>query len=115
MDNESYGPHENCKSELKLDSCKKFLTPELFGILSQRVKEASIPAEDKIYCPYPKCSALLSKTELRGSTGPKRCPKCSGVFCINCKVPWHSNISCFEFKRLNPFPCKEDKKLKVFG
>ncbi|GFQ08078.1 putative uncharacterized protein at4g01020 chloroplastic [Phtheirospermum japonicum] len=105
-------PHENCKSKLKLDSCKSFLTPELFVILSQRMKEATIPAEDKIYCPYPKCSTLLSKTELRGSVGPRVCPECSGAFCIDCKVPWHSNMNCVDFKKLNPYPCKEDKKLK---
>ncbi|KAL3616412.1 hypothetical protein CASFOL_039802 [Castilleja foliolosa] len=108
-------PHENCTSELEVDSCKKFLNPELFGILSQRVKEASIPAEDKIYCPFPKCSALFSKTELRGSRAYEKCPRCSGYFCINCKVPWHNNMNCFEFKRLNPFPLKEEKKLKVLA
>ncbi|KAG8371367.1 hypothetical protein BUALT_Bualt13G0080300 [Buddleja alternifolia] len=112
-------PHENCKSKLELDSCKKFLTPELFDVMSQRVKEASIPATEKIYCPYPKCSTLLSKTELQSSIGSsnvvpeaRKCPKCSGYFCINCKVPWHSNMTCAEFKRLNPYPCNEDKKLK---
>ncbi|KAK4408909.1 hypothetical protein Sango_0471900 [Sesamum angolense] len=62
-------PHENCKSKLKLDTCKKFLTPELFNIMSQRVKESSIPAEEKIYCPYPWCSTLFSKAELQGSKG----------------------------------------------
>ncbi|GFP95689.1 probable E3 ubiquitin-protein ligase rbra [Phtheirospermum japonicum] len=105
-------PHENCTSKLKLDSCKNFLTPELFVILSQRMKEASIPAEDKIYCPYPKCSTLLSKTDLQGSLGPAKCPECSGAFCTDCKVPWHRNMDCVDFKKLNPYPCKEDKKLK---
>ncbi|KAK6138041.1 hypothetical protein DH2020_028205 [Rehmannia glutinosa] len=114
-------PYENCKSELKLDSCKKFLTPELFDIMNQRMKEASIPAAEKIYCPYPRCSTLLSKSELKGSMGNskvvtevlggRKCPKCSGIFCINCKVPWHNNMNCLDFKRLNPYPCNEDKKL----
>ncbi|KAL0418171.1 UNVERIFIED_CONTAM: hypothetical protein Sradi_1230600 [Sesamum radiatum] len=104
-------PYENCNSDLKLDSCQKFLTPELFGIMSLRVKEASIPAAEKIYCPYPRCSTLLSITELQGSMGnsideleiAKKCPRCNGMFCINCKVPWHSNMSCDDFKRLNPY------------
>ncbi|KAG8371368.1 hypothetical protein BUALT_Bualt13G0080400 [Buddleja alternifolia] len=111
-------PHENCKSELKLDSCKAFLSPELFDIMSERVKEASIPAEQRIYCPYPKCSSLFSKTELQRSKGSsnvvseaRECPKCGGIFCMNCKVPWHSNMTCSEFKRLDPCPYNEDKKL----
>ncbi|KAL6532653.1 hypothetical protein OROHE_014075 [Orobanche hederae] len=108
-------PHENCKSELKLGCCKKFLTPELFDILSQRVKEASIPAVEKIYCPYPKCSTLLSRTELQGSTGATKCPKCSGIFCINCEVPWHYSMDCSNYKRLNPYPGNEDRKLKVLA
>ncbi|GER34844.1 RING/U-box superfamily protein, partial [Striga asiatica] len=106
-------PFEKCKSVLKLDGCKRFLTPELFDVLSQREKESSIPPAEKVYCPYPKCSALFSKTELRGSLlGATECPKCSGFFCIKCKVPWHENMSCFDFKRLNPYPGKDDKKLK---
>ncbi|KAL0436869.1 UNVERIFIED_CONTAM: hypothetical protein Sradi_0394800 [Sesamum radiatum] len=113
-------PYENCNSDLKLDSCQMFLTPELFDIMSQRVKEASIPAAEEIYCPYPRCSTLLSITELQGSMGnsndeleiAKKCPRCNGMFCINCKVPWHSDMSCDDFKRLNPYPWNEDKKLK---
>lgn len=113
-------PHENCNSKLKLDGCKNFLTPQLFDIMSQRVMEASIPAADKIYCPYPRCSTLMSKSEAQGSvasnlvavSGRRRCPRCNGKFCINCKVPWHSKMSCSDFKKLNAYPCKEDKKLK---
>ncbi|XP_057781743.1 E3 ubiquitin-protein ligase RSL1-like [Salvia miltiorrhiza] len=107
-------PHENCKTKLILESCKEFLTPELLEIMSQRVKEASIPAEDKIYCPYPRCSTLLSKTELAvyGVLKCRKCPKCSGIFCIDCKVPWHNGMECSEFKRRNPHPCNEDKILK---
>lgn len=114
-------PDENCKSQLELDICKKFLTPELFDIMCQRVKEASIPPGEKIYCPYSRCSTLLSKTELQGSTsdagaievlGGRKCPRCGGLFCINCKAPWHSNMSCSDFKSRNPSSSKEEKKLK---
>ncbi|KAL7085059.1 hypothetical protein ACP275_14G259300 [Erythranthe tilingii] len=112
-------PSDKCKSELKLDSCKTFLTRQLFEIMSQRMKEASIPAEEKIYCPYPRCSTLHSKSELKGSMGnsdsevlgARKCPKCNGIFCVNCKVAWHSNMSCLDYKKQNPYPCKEDKKL----
>ncbi|XP_051120606.1 E3 ubiquitin-protein ligase RSL1-like [Andrographis paniculata] len=115
-------PDVNCNTELKLDSCKKFLTPDLFEIMSQRVKEASIPVTEKIYCPNPRCSALLSKTELKGlpveidiiggTLGGRKCPRCTSLFCIHCKVTWHEGMSCFDYKRFNPNPCKEDKKLE---
>ncbi|XVE59770.1 hypothetical protein DITRI_Ditri05aG0073800 [Diplodiscus trichospermus] len=115
-------PHEGCKSELIVDSCRKFLTPKMIETLKQRMKEASIPVTEKVYCPYPRCSALMSRTEvseyakdaLVGAerSGVRKCLKCHGLFCINCKVPWHSNMTCQDYKRKNPHPPAEDLKLK---
>ncbi|KAL0390498.1 UNVERIFIED_CONTAM: hypothetical protein Scaly_0406900 [Sesamum calycinum] len=115
-------PHEGCKSKLKIDSCSKFLTPRLIEIMSQRIKEASIPVTEKVYCPYPKCSALMSKSEVleysksalreAARSGARNCIKCNGCFCIDCKVPWHNNMSCSDYKRRNPYPHPEDAKLK---
>ncbi|RDY09338.1 putative E3 ubiquitin-protein ligase rbrA, partial [Mucuna pruriens] len=118
-------PHEGCKHELLVDSCQKFLTQKLSETMKQRKLEASIPVAEKIYCPYPRCSALMSKTEvfeysrnLIGDSeqfGPKKCLKCHGLFCFNCKVPWHSGMTCFTYKRFNPNPPAEDLKLKFLA
>ncbi|KAJ4979153.1 hypothetical protein NE237_009933 [Protea cynaroides] len=115
-------PHEGCRSKLNVDSCRKFLTPKLVETMSQRIMEASIPVTEKIYCPYPKCSALMSKSEVLAyatnlfnnadRTGVGNCIKCHGLFCTNCKVPWHNNMTCSDYKRLNPYPRSEDAKLK---
>ncbi|KAK4408532.1 hypothetical protein Sango_0434200 [Sesamum angolense] len=115
-------PHEGCKSKLKIDSCSKFLTPRLIEIMSQRIKEASILVTEKVYCPYPKCSALMSKSEVleysksalreAARSGARNCIKCNGCFCIDCKVPWHNNMSCSDYKRRNPYPYPEEAKLK---
>lgn len=96
--------------------------------MSQRAMEASIPAEDKVYCPYPKCSALMSKSQTVrpdvGSSssryaidtfGLRQCVKCSKHFCINCKVPWHNGMSCYEYKRCNPYPRPEDAKFQFLA
>uniref|UniRef100_A0A6N2KTY4 RBR-type E3 ubiquitin transferase n=1 Tax=Salix viminalis TaxID=40686 RepID=A0A6N2KTY4_SALVM len=116
-------PHEACESFLNVESCRKFLTPKLIEMMCLRIKEASIPVSEKIYCPYPKCSALMSKNEvseysksavpagLQG-VGARKCSKCYGLFCINCKVPWHNNMTCYNFKRMNPNNPGEDVKLK---
>ncbi|XP_050110115.1 E3 ubiquitin-protein ligase RSL1-like isoform X3 [Malus sylvestris] len=112
-------PHEDCKSDLTVDSCAKFLTPKHVETMRQRIKEASIPATEKVYCPYPRCSALMSKRELLQDvksrdvelSGVRKCLKCQCLFCINCKVPWHRNRTCADYKRLNPHP-PEDTKLK---
>ncbi|XAR59783.1 Ubiquitin--protein ligase [Bertholletia excelsa] len=118
-------PYEGCNSELKIESCRTFLTPKLIEIMSQRIREASIPSTDKIYCPYPKCSALMSKIEVLDYSvkasvrdvqhGARKCMKCENIFCINCKVPWHNNLSCLEYKRRNPYPPPEDLKLKTLA
>ncbi|XP_051120804.1 E3 ubiquitin-protein ligase RSL1-like [Andrographis paniculata] len=114
-------PHEECQNELKIDSCNKFLTPKLIEIMSQRIKEASIPVTEKIYCPYPKCSALTSKTEalehskkvIVGAerSGARICKKCNGRFCANCKAPWHNNMTCADFKKGNHYSQVEEAKL----
>ncbi|KAJ0579982.1 putative IBR domain, E3 ubiquitin ligase RBR family [Helianthus annuus] len=44
--------------------------------------------------------------------GAITCYKCHGIFCINCRVPWHTNMNCEEYKRRNPTPIVEESKLK---
>lgn len=116
-------PYEGCNNELLVESCQKFLTNKLVETMQQRKLEASIPVTEKIYCPYPRCSALMSKSEvleysksLIGSEQslPKKCVKCHGLFCFSCNVPWHSGMTCYTYKRLNPTP-PADEKLKFLA
>nr|XP_043613158.1 uncharacterized protein LOC122585124 [Erigeron canadensis]XP_043613159.1 uncharacterized protein LOC122585124 [Erigeron canadensis] len=110
-------PQEDCDTELRIERCEKFLTPKLTEMMRQQLKEASIPVTEKVYCPYPKCSTLMSKSELlqlssdmyeNGAT----CHICYGKFCVNCRVPWHSDMNCEEYKKINPTPLVEESKLK---
>ncbi|XP_050367213.1 uncharacterized protein LOC126785649 isoform X4 [Argentina anserina] len=115
-------PHEGCKSEVNIESCAQFLAPKLVEVMSQRIKESSIPVTEKVYCPNPRCSALMSKQEVLQYTnsyyagaeqsGARRCMKCHSYFCFNCKVPWHSNMTCYDYKRSHPYPRSEDQLLK---
>ncbi|XP_059430478.1 E3 ubiquitin-protein ligase RSL1-like [Corylus avellana] len=115
-------PHEGCKSEVNIDSCGKFLAPKMVEVMSQRMKESSIPVTEKVYCPYPRCSALMSKSEIlqynktinaaAEETGVRKCMKCHLLFCINCKIPWHSNLTCYDYKRSNPYSHSEYAKLQ---
>ncbi|KAJ7980960.1 RBR-type E3 ubiquitin transferase [Quillaja saponaria] len=115
-------PHEGCKSEVNVDSCSKFLAPKLVEIISQRIKESAIPVTQKVYCPYPKCSVLMSKHDVLEYTktvyigaeqsGARKCMKCDCFFCINCQVPWHYDMTCYDYKNSNPYLRAEDCKLK---
>ncbi|VVB16685.1 unnamed protein product [Arabis nemorensis] len=41
----------------------------------------------------------------------RRCFKCRGYFCVRCKVPWHSSLSCTGYNKFHPNP-ENDLKLK---
>ncbi|PIA38653.1 hypothetical protein AQUCO_02700107v1 [Aquilegia coerulea] len=104
-------PHEGCDAKLDIPMCKKVLSPEWIDIMNRRIKESSIRVTERVYCPYPRCSELMSKSEVLPFIGIKlsqssikKCIKCHGLFCIDCKVPWHLNMSCREYKSLNPDP-----------
>lgn len=115
-------PHDGCNFELAIDSCGKFLEPNLVSIMSQRMKEASVPVVERVYCPDPRCSTLMSKGEVleysRTSfigaehSGARKCIKCHRFFCIHCRVPWHYNMSCTDYRTCNPNYAPEDVKLK---
>ncbi|KAJ4875087.1 zinc finger (C3HC4-type RING finger) family protein [Raphanus sativus] len=115
-------PHDKCKSEMVIDACGKLLTPKLGEMWKQRIKENAIPVTERVYCPYLRCSALMSKTKISESaktllsaypaSGVRRCVECRGLFCVDCKVPWHGKLSCAEYKKLHPNPPADDVKLK---
>ncbi|KAK4780534.1 hypothetical protein SAY87_016640 [Trapa incisa] len=60
-------PHDGCSSEIAIELCGGFLEPNLVSIMSERMKEAALPAVERVYCPYPRCSALMSKQEGGGT------------------------------------------------
>ncbi|KAF0889665.1 hypothetical protein E2562_030146 [Oryza meyeriana var. granulata] len=105
-------PQDGCTTKLTVEGSKIFLSPRLLAIMVQRIREAQIPPTHKIYCPYPKCSALMSMSELihpmQASSSKytvadaatlRKCVTCRGSFCISCKVPWHDQMTCYDYKR----------------
>lgn len=118
-------PQDGCTTKLTVEGSKIFLSPRLLGIMVQRVREGQIPPNQKVYCPYPKCSALMSLREvmhpMQASSSNytaadaatlRKCVKCRGSFCINCKVPWHDRMTCYDYKRRYPHARPEDAKLQ---
>lgn len=115
-------PSEGCKSEVKIECCENFLDPKLVDVMIQRKKEGSISVSDKVYCPYPKCSELMVKSEVLEYTkqffvgaeqsGARKCMKCRQLFCTQCKVPWHYNLSCSDFSKSKGYQNAGDGMLK---
>ncbi|KAG7559777.1 IBR domain [Arabidopsis thaliana x Arabidopsis arenosa] len=111
-------PYYQCESKLTLRSCVHFLTSKLKAMWEQRIEEEAVPVTERFYCPNPRCSALMSKTELSKfieEDGSMGCFQCGERFCINCKVLWHSNLSCDNYKRLGDNPTSDDIKLKALA
>lgn len=114
-------PFEGCRSDLEIDSCTKLLTPELIEIMTQCIKEARVPFTERIYCPNSRCSTLMSKCEAlefsemkcknARESGARKCIKCCESFCVNCKVPWHENMSCYDYKSSHIYSCSKDAAL----
>ncbi|XP_010431010.1 PREDICTED: probable E3 ubiquitin-protein ligase rbrA [Camelina sativa] len=104
-----------CKLELSLKYCSKVLKPKVIQMWKHKMKEDSIPVAERIYCPYLNCSTLMSKTAISRSdqSNDAACVKCAGLFCIDCKVPSHSGLSCTEYQELHPYTLVDDDlKLK---
>ncbi|KAA0035309.1 E3 ubiquitin-protein ligase dbl4-like [Cucumis melo var. makuwa] len=118
-------PHEGCESIVRVESCDKLLPPNVIEIIQQRLKESSIPFSDKVYCPQPRCSALMSKTEVLEYTkeiyknakqsGTRKCVKCHQLFCIKCKASWHVNMTCEAYKKSSHNTQTADAKLKILA
>ncbi|KAL8158536.1 hypothetical protein V2J09_000073 [Rumex salicifolius] len=110
-------PELDCISYLDINSCRRLLTREMCDVIDQLIKESSIPVTDKLYCPNPKCSNLMSKAEALANAGSKAefsaCEKCGTQFCIKCKSVWHANMSCDAYEKRRFLDSgSDDAKLK---
>lgn len=92
-----------CTAQLSVDRCDKLLTPDMSLKWREMAREDSVPFKERFYCPYKSCSYLMSRTELVlvSAGGHRKCLKCRGSFCFYCKAPWHSTLSCTEYKKLH--------------
>lgn len=104
-------PVPDCQGFLDPDHCRSIIPPMVFGRWGLALCEAAIPEEDKFYCPYRECSALMIH-DGKKIVGQWECPHCKRMFCVQCKVPWHDSITCEDFQRNNVHElAKEDGML----
>ncbi|KAK3026695.1 hypothetical protein RJ639_041542 [Escallonia herrerae] len=96
-------PVPDCrKGLLEPEPCRAILPPDVFDRWGNALCEAVILGSEKFYCPFKDCSALLIDDRERGEVmRESECPFCRRLFCVQCKVVWHSGIECSEFQRLN--------------
>ncbi|XP_057970214.1 E3 ubiquitin-protein ligase RSL1 [Malania oleifera] len=102
-------PQLRCKYYISTTECRSFLPVMCYESLEKALAEANILNSEKIYCPFPNCSALLDPHEClptRASSSCQsdnrciECPFCQRFICVECGVPWHSSMSCEEYQNL---------------
>ncbi|KAL3686091.1 hypothetical protein R1sor_004113 [Riccia sorocarpa] len=99
---------QDCSNLLDIDECRNILSPELLEAYATSLTEASIPESERVYCPYPNCSSFMSRvspsagpsSSMAGAIGSTECLECHRLFCAECLVPWHGDISCDEYQKL---------------
>ncbi|OVA06917.1 zinc finger protein [Macleaya cordata] len=89
-----------CKETLEPHMCRTIIPKQVFDRWGDAISESLILASQKIYCPFKDCSALLVN-EGDEVIREAECPLCFRLFCAQCKVPWHSEIKCEDFQKLN--------------
>ena len=96
-------PGLNCIVALAPKSCKEFLPKRVIDRWEKMVIETMILDTEKFYCPFKDCSAMLlnDSAENMRMMLESECPHCRRLFCVQCRVPWHSGMECQEFQRLN--------------
>lgn len=102
-------PQLKCKYIISANECKSFLPVTSYESLEKALVEANVLNSDKFYCPYSNCSALLDPSECfstRASLSSRlesscvECTFCERFICVECGVPWHSSMSCEEYRNL---------------
>lgn len=71
-------PQPDCKGDIEAEALRGLLSRREWNAVLDVAAEAALPADQKLYCPYPACSALMVKGHKFGEKGITACPHCKG-------------------------------------
>ncbi|KAL5077246.1 hypothetical protein RYX36_016230 [Vicia faba] len=91
-------PNPECSVELKPQHLQSILPKQVIVEWESAICESSISLRKRFYCPYKNCSLLLVNDGVEVVTSCE-CPSCHRLFCAQCKVPWHADMSCRRFQK----------------
>lgn len=91
-------PDPECSLELKPEQFQSILPTQVIEEWESAIYESSISLRQKIYCPYKNCSVMMVNDGEEVVTSCE-CPSCHRLFCAQCKVPWHADMSCRRFQK----------------
>ncbi|KAL2613520.1 hypothetical protein R1flu_025212 [Riccia fluitans] len=104
-------PEEGCAELFSMELCKFLLPVDAFDQIAQRQVDNLISNRERVYCPYKDCSYLQLRPDVPTPTEPSgsqpaaigavECLSCHRLFCLECQVPWHRNLTCQEYEFLS--------------
>ncbi|XP_061374008.1 uncharacterized protein LOC133316287 [Gastrolobium bilobum] len=104
-------PNPKCSVELKPKHLQIILPKQVIDRWESARCESSIAVSEKTYCPFKNCSVLLVNDGGKVVTSSE-CPSCHRLFCAQCKVPWHAEMNCNEFRKLKRSKIEKDLDTK---
>jgi IBR domain, a half RING-finger domain len=91
---ESLYPPRCCGQPFPYDALVALLGVKLRLTFDSKRTELDVPAENRVYCPTPSCSAFLGSSE--NATRNLICRKCLSLVCPMCKQLAHAGENCSE-------------------
>lgn len=91
---ESLHPLRCCNQPFNRHQAVDFLPRDISSAFLSKAEELGIPADRRIYCPIPTCSAFLGSTASRLSDFA--CGECFVMVCPRCRQRSHPGESCPE-------------------
>ncbi|KAL2620015.1 hypothetical protein R1flu_000220 [Riccia fluitans] len=101
-------PEVGCAESFSMELCESMLPVDALDQIAQRQVENVISNWERVYCPYEDCSFLQLRPDVpepaepsgsqRAAIGAVECLSCHRLFCLECQVPWHSNLTCEEYE-----------------
>jgi len=83
------------------EACRDMISSQLFQRWGDALCDSALGAFG-FHCPFKDCSALLVNERGPNEAVIRKteCPHCSRMFCAQCKVAWHSGVTCEDFQQL---------------
>ncbi|CAN1343925.1 E3 ubiquitin-protein ligase RSL1 [Linum perenne] len=93
-------PAAGCETVLELETCRPVLPKGVIEQWEEVLCRDWIGDSQRYYCPFRDCSAMLLVEPQEELIRESECPYCHRLFCAQCGVPWHPDVTCEVFQSL---------------